>query len=139
MQKEASKLEEETKQLQEIMADLHAQVTEATEQLTKETEAKVNAEEEKSRISEALEACMEECYRLRGQLDEQAQELEEARDRVKCFEGWQAQLQDTNKENEVLATENAKLHWELTRCVFDSIKRHGEYAFVSHADLHMAL
>eukprot|EP00892_Ulva_mutabilis_P001652 jgi/Ulvmu1/11488/UM077_0037.1 len=114
-QKELRKVTEEMAELRGRVAELEAQVGDLTAALTREAGAKVNIQEELSRVGEALEVSMASAEDLRRQCEEQALALDEHEGRAEWLTNVQREMREVNRRNKELETRNADLEWDATR------------------------
>lgn len=110
-------MREEVAGLQSRVAGLEEQVSDLTAALTREASAKVNTQEELSRVGEALEVSMASVEDLRRQCEDQALALDEHESRAGWLDKVQVEMREVNLRNTELETRNADLEWQAARCV----------------------
>jgi chromosome segregation ATPase len=116
VQKDAASLRQQLKAAQAKLEEQDEQVGDTTERLALEVEMRVTAQQEHARVSEALSAALEDCNKMKVELDDATVALTEQSDQADYLKKLREEVADTISKYQEVTDENQSLRWELLRC-----------------------
>jgi chromosome segregation ATPase len=117
MQKEAASLRQQLGEAQVKLEEQDEQVRTTTERLAEEVEKRVTAQQEHARVAEALSSALEDCNKMKVELDDATAALTEQSDQAEYLRKLREEVADTIARYQEVTDENQRLRWELLRCV----------------------
>jgi chromosome segregation ATPase len=116
VQKDAASLRQQLKAARAKLEEQDEQVRDTTERLALEVEMRVTAQQEHARVSEALSAALEDCNKMKVELDDATVALTEQSDQADYLKKLREEVADTISKYQEVTDENQSLRWELLRC-----------------------